>query len=425
MAVGLAFFSGFHAHVFQHGGDAPARLRIGDARAHHACAQDAHFLRLVARCSLGSALAALDAVHVEEEGVDHVARHLAGHETGEVTAFDAHGGVKVHHRAFDHGGQRRFGRGVQTACFLLEHGRRHAEHARDLGVAGRAAGHFVVLAVPHMLGGFGLALRCSDESQCAGAQLIVTVHQLMHQAQLDGFVGAKELAFQHIGLRGQQTQYAGHLGDATTTGDQAQRDFGQSELGFGVAGGDAVVADQRHFPATAQRRAIQAADHGHAQRLDGAETFLDAFDLGKNTRAVRGLRAHHALEVCPRKKRRLGRSQDDALELGLVFGHLLGRLGQVGLPLQAHGVDRRALLVKGDGGDAVRQFVAQCFQNHVGVSPIKRVQRWWQCPCRRPHTKWPSRSAVGGGAARRSGCPKSSRPWPPAGGPWRSRHRSR
>ena len=194
---------------------------------------------------------------------------------------------------------------------MFEHCRGHAQHARDLGVARRAAGHFVVLAVPEVLGRFGLALGCRDVRQSAGAQLVVAGHDLVHQAQLLRFFGAKEFAFQHIGLRGQQAQLARHLGDAAATGNQAQRDFGQAELCFGVGGGDAVVADQSHFPAAAQRRAIQAADHRHAQCLDGAKSSLDAFDLDKDTRAVRGLRAHDALQVGPRKKGRLGRGQDD------------------------------------------------------------------------------------------------------------------
>ena len=319
VAVGLAFFSGFNAHVFEHGGDAFAGLCVRDARTHHARAQNAHFLRLVARRSFGAALAALDAVHVEEEGVDHVARHLAGHETCEVTAFDAHGGVKVHHRAFDHGGQRRFGCGVEAACFLLEHGRGHTQHARDLGVARRAAGHFVVLAVPQVLGRFGLALACGDVCQSAWAQLVVAGHQFVHQAQFLGFFRTKEFALQHIGLRGQQAQLARHLGDAASAGNQAQRDFGQTKLCFGVGRGDAVVADQSHFPAAAQRRAIEAADHRHAQRLDGAKAFLHAFDLGIDAHTVRGLRAHHGFQVGPCKKRGLGRGQDHALDAGLVF----------------------------------------------------------------------------------------------------------
>jgi hypothetical protein len=56
-AVGLAVLGLFQAHVLQHRGDAPAGLRVGDARAHHAGAQDADLLRLVARHVLRAALA--------------------------------------------------------------------------------------------------------------------------------------------------------------------------------------------------------------------------------------------------------------------------------------------------------------------------------------------------------------------------------
>ena len=54
-------------------------------------------------------MAVLDAVHVEEKRVDHVARHLAGEQRCQVTGFNAHGGVKVHQGTFDHRGQSRFG----------------------------------------------------------------------------------------------------------------------------------------------------------------------------------------------------------------------------------------------------------------------------------------------------------------------------
>src|SRR6185312_3538324 len=53
-AIGLAVFGLVLAHVFQHRGNAPARLHIRNARTHHAGAEDADLLWLVARYVLGS-----------------------------------------------------------------------------------------------------------------------------------------------------------------------------------------------------------------------------------------------------------------------------------------------------------------------------------------------------------------------------------
>jgi hypothetical protein len=73
-AVGLAGVGLLLRHVLQHGGDAAAGLRVGDAGAHHAGAQDADLVRLELRHRFGRDWP-LDRVHVEEEGVDHVLRH--------------------------------------------------------------------------------------------------------------------------------------------------------------------------------------------------------------------------------------------------------------------------------------------------------------------------------------------------------------
>ena len=186
----------------------------------------------------------------------------------------------------------------------------------------------------------------------------------MHHADLQRLLGAEQLALQDVGLRRHQAQHPRHLGDAAATGDQPQRDFGQTELHLGVVDGDAVVADECHLPATAQRRAVQTRHHRHTLGLDGAEVALDAFDLGEHARAVGLGRAHHTLEVGTGEESAFGRSEHDALELRAVVHHLRRNGVQVVLPLQAHGVDRRALLVERDGGNAVGQVVADGFRDH-------------------------------------------------------------
>ena len=434
-AVGLAGFGLLHTHVLEHGGNAPARLGPGDARTHHARAQDADLLRLVAgshsSIDSGARLAALDRVHIEEERVDHVARHGAGHQAGEVAAFDAQGGVVVHHRAFDHGGESCLGRGVAAARGLLEHGGRNGEGACNLGVGRRAAGHFVVLVVPRLhrvrVGG--------DVGQSGGQQLLARGDQFVHQLQFQRLGGVEELAFQDVGLRAHQAQQARHLGHAGGAGHQAQRDLGQAELDLGVGHGDAVVGDQGHFPATAQRRAIEAGHHRDAQRFERAEVLLHALDFAENGRSIRRCQAHGGLEVGARKEAGLGRCQHDAFEGSAqafaVTQHLCSDLAQLLLPLAAHGVDGGVGFVKRDDGDLAfvalggDEFVANGLHDVLVSCPFRYVQQSLRCPCRRPRTAWPGHSAGPCGAARQSGCPGSWRLWRPAGGPWRWRRRSR
>ena len=133
---------------------------------------------------------------------------------------------------------------------------------------------------------------------------------------------------------------ARHLGDAAGTGQQAKRDLGQAELDARVIHRDAVVADQRHFPAAAQSGAVEAADHRDAQGLQRAEIVLDALDAGVHGGGVSGGEAHGGFEVGTRKKRGFGRCQQHAANRRAVLQHLHRQRVQVVLPLLAHGVDR-------------------------------------------------------------------------------------
>ena len=182
-AVGLAGVGFLLAHVFEHGGNAFARLHIGNASAHHAGAQQANPTWLVARRLARARLAALDGVQVEEEGVDHGAGVGPGDQLRQVAALDAQRSGHIDLQALDHAGQNRLGRGVAAARLLFEHGRRHRQHGRHFRVGRGAAGHFVVFGFPGMLGagvggnpGQGLGLHLG---LCMGAGC----HQRMHQPQ--------------------------------------------------------------------------------------------------------------------------------------------------------------------------------------------------------------------------------------------------
>ena len=198
----------------------------------------------------------------------------------------------------------------------------------------------------------------------------------MYQTETFGFGWRKNLALDQVGLRTYQAQVARHLGHTAGAGQQAQCHLGQTELDFAVVYGDAVVAHQRHLPATAQCCAVDQRHHRLAQRLDGAEVLLQAFDLGIDGGGVAGLEAHGRFEVGTRKKGGFGRGQQDAGDGILVLEHLLSQDRYVFLPLQAHGVDGGVWLVKGYGGYAVGQGILDGFH---GVPNQLRIEQRSLC----------------------------------------------
>ena len=289
----------------------------------------------------------------------------ARHELGQVAAFDAKRRVHVHLQTFDHAGQDGLGRRVQAARLLFEHGRGYGQHVGNLGVARQAAGHFVVFAVPGVVcAGVG-----GDPGQClrahGGGGVRARRDQGVDQAHFQRLRRAKQLALHQKRLRAQQAQVARHLGHAGGTGQEAQADFGHAKLNLAVLDGDAVVRNQRHLPAAAQRRAVEAADHGFAQSLDGAEGFLHALDARKHGWRVRGFEAHGGFEVGTGKKRRFSGLQHDPVDGVLVLHDALSQGDHIVLPLQAHGVDGRVGLVKGNDGDAPVQRVADVLHAQI------------------------------------------------------------
>ena len=94
-----------------------------------------------------------------------------------------------------------------------------------------------------------------------GLRPFTGLHQRVHQPHLMRLGGAECFAFHQVGLCAHQAQVARHLGHAAGAGQQAKRHFGQAKLDLAVVNGNAVVAYQRHLPASAQRSAAQQADH--------------------------------------------------------------------------------------------------------------------------------------------------------------------
>ena len=284
-----------------------------------------------------------------------------------MAALDAQRGLDVHLQAFDHAGHDGFGGRVEAACLLLDHGRCHHQHLGHRRARRQAAGHLVTLDFPRVL----RAWVGRNPGQCLGFKFGCSVgtgaDEVMHQAQVLRILRREQFAFDQVGLRAHQPEVARHLRHTAGAGQQTQRYFGQAELDLAVVDGDAVVADQRHFPAAAQRRAVKATHHRLAQGLQRTEVLLHQFDFGEDGARVSDLEPHRTLEVSAGKKGRFGGGQDDALDGVLVLQHLRHQFGEVLLPLQAHGVDRRIGFVKGDGGDAGGELVLDGFHENSSI----------------------------------------------------------
>jgi hypothetical protein len=359
--VGLALLGALERDVLQHTGDAHGGRGVGDALPHHASAQDAHLLGERLRDVLRTAGAAADLLQVEEERLDHVLRDAAGGELHEVAALDALRGVEVHLRALDggaHDGARR--RVVRTLQLLLQVGRERRQVARELGVAGRAAGHLVALGVPGLRG-----LRVGGDERTRLRQHVVGVlGQLVDEAGGERLRGLEARTLDehvHDGLLHAEQAHGAH--DAAAAGQQAERDLGQAQLDARVVEAHAVVTCERDLEATAEGGAVDGGHHGHAQRLERAQLSGDLAHVREHVGGVLGLRLAQHLQVAAGEEGLLGGGQDHALHGARLHLALEPRHGALhGLLVElVHGVRGLVGVVHRQRDDAVlAQVPADC-----------------------------------------------------------------
>ncbi len=131
-------------------------------------------------------------IHVEEEGVDHVFGDRVNRQTRQIAAFNSQRGVEIDLRAFHHRGQCRFGGGVEAARGFFHHRRRDGQRHGDFRVGRRAAGDFVIFAVPR-LGGDGVG---GNPRQRGRAQSGSIGDQLVNQPQIQAFTRVEQFALQ-------------------------------------------------------------------------------------------------------------------------------------------------------------------------------------------------------------------------------------
>src|SRR5690606_16496511 len=352
--VVLALLGVLNRDVLEHDFRASARGDVGNACAHHAGTEYGHFLGFILRHIFRAAGALVDGLQVEEERSDHVLRYLATHQAGEVAAFDLAGVVEIDLCAFHggrHDGQRC--RVVGALELLLQVGREGRQvhgQCRGLRVAAR---DLVAFYVPRLLR-FRVGL---DPGACLGEHVVAVSGQFVDDVQRLGFFRVHFVALQqHVHQRVLDAEHAHHAGDAAATGQQAQLHFRQTELGFRVVDGHAVMTRQRDFQATTERGAVQCGDDRLAEGFQGAQLRVDHVQALVEFRGLFLGDFQQVTQVTTGKEGFLGGGDDDTGDVVLLFYQTLNG-GLHGFAIQlVHGVGGLVRVVKNQGDDIVRVF---------------------------------------------------------------------
>ncbi|MCY1528577.1 hypothetical protein D9M68_636870 [compost metagenome] len=214
LGVSLTLLRCLRRHILEHDLYAGDGRDIGDTRAHHAGTEHADFFCDVGCRALGPRTAGIDLVQLEPEGADHVLRHLAGGQLGEVTRLDQLRGVEVDLGAFDGGAHDLLRRREAALGLVAQHGRGDGQHLRHVGAGRRAAGDLVARCVPglHRLGIGG------DPGAGLGQHLVRGPGDVMYQAGLQGLFRPHLATFGQVRQGLLDAQQAHHAHHATATG---------------------------------------------------------------------------------------------------------------------------------------------------------------------------------------------------------------
>ena len=367
--IGLALLRRFQRDVLEHHLDAGRRRYVGDARAHHPGAEHADLFRRPHRIPLRPRLAGVDLVELEPEGADHVLRHLAGGQLGEIARLDQLRGVEIdlgalHRRAHD-----LLGRREATLGLVAQHRRCDGQHLRHVGTGRRTAGNLVAGAVP------GLLRRRVGEDPGAGLlqHFLGAVGQFVDQPGLERFRRTHLLAFGEVRQGFLQTKQAHHTYHPAAARQQAESHLRQAELHAGIVQGDAVVAGQADLPAAAQRSAVDRGDHRLAEGLQAPQLALEFEDALVEGRGVGLGDLDQLVEIAAGEEGLLRRGQHHAGDP--LFLRLQPRDGlRHRLAVDTvHGVGALPGHVHGQDDDVVLAFFVTDSVSHSG-SPFTRAR---------------------------------------------------
>ncbi|MCY1278311.1 hypothetical protein D9M70_270340 [compost metagenome] len=352
LGIGLALLGRLDRHILEHHLDTGDGGNVGNARAHHAGAEYTDFLRHVGRRALGTGAAGIDLVQLEPEGANHVLRHLAGGQLGEVARLDQLGGVEVDLCAFDGGTHDLLRRREAALGLVTQHARGDGQHLRHRGAGRSAARNPVAGGVPglHRLGIGG------DPGAGLGQHLLRRLRQIVDQAGLEGLLRAYLAAFGEVRQRLLDTQQAHHAHHAATARQQAEGDFRQAQQHAAVIQGNAVMAGQADFPAAPQCSAIDGGHHRLAEGFQAAQLALDA-----QHHLVEGIGVglgdlDQLIEVAAGEEGLLGRGDDHAGDAVLLGFEAFDGLAHGLAVHRVHGVGALAGHVHGQDNDIVLAF---------------------------------------------------------------------
>ena len=262
--------------------DAGVRGDVGDARAHHAGAEDADPADGRVR-HVGTVRALLQLLLVDEERADHRLGGGVHQDVGEPARLDLQSRVEGHERALVDRREERLGGRIDAFGLAVHHRGGADERHEARGVVGRAARHLVALLVP------GLDDAGGRLDPLDGCRERVLDH-LVDQAGGLRALGVAQLALEQEGRGGHGAHLARQPRGAAHAGEDADQDLGQADLGLGIVGAEDAVAGEGDLQPDAERGAGQGGGDGLAS-LVRLGLHARALDLPQD-----GVGAHQAVE---------------------------------------------------------------------------------------------------------------------------------
>ena len=370
--IALALLGRFQRDVLEHHLDTGHGRDIGNARTHHAGAEHADLARDIGRKTLRPRATGIDLVELEPEGADHVLRHLAGGQFGEVARLDDLRGVEVDLGALDRGAHDLL-RGGETAFGLVAQNRGgDGEHLRHIGARRGAAGDLVALAIPGLHG-----IRVGqDPGPGLGQQVILVAGQFIDQAGLERGIRAHLLAFEQIRQGLFQAEQAHHAHHPAAAGQQAEGHFRQAELHAGTVQGNAVVTRQADFPAAPQGRTVDRRHHRFAQGFQAAQLALERQDHLVERLGIGLGDLDQFIEIAAGKEGLLRRGDDHPGNAALLGFQARDGFAHGLAVLRVHGVGTLAGHIDGQNDDSVPAFFVTDGVSHFKFSSQMSGERF-------------------------------------------------
>ncbi|MNQ82849.1 hypothetical protein D3C85_979150 [compost metagenome] len=362
--MGLALLGRRQADVLEHHVYPGHCADIGNPGAHHAGTQHPELFRHVRRKPCGARTTGVDFVELEPKGADHVFRHLAGGQFGEITGLNQLRGVEINLGALDRRTEDFLWRRHATLGLAAQDRRCDGQHLRDFRVRWRATRDLVALHIPT------LHRRRVGENPGPGLgqQFSMIRRQFIDQPGLQGLRRSDFLAFEQVRQRLFQAQHAHHAHHPATARQQAEGHFRQPDLHRAVVQGHTVMAGQADLPATPQRCTIDRRYHRFAEGFQGAQL---AFKLQHTVVEGLGFRLANLdqfVEIAAGKEGFFPGGDDHPGDGILVGQQTLDAVGHGLAVHRVHGVGALARHVDGQDHNPVRPLFVTNGISHEQVS---------------------------------------------------------